>query len=256
MKKKFSVLIAVMTTVLFMSFATDNELKQPIIEWVDIPEGTFTMGSPAEEELRCKDKTQHKVTLEAFRMSKYEITFEQYDLFCEATDRNKPDDLGWGRGKHPVINVSWYDANAFAKWMGCRLPTEAEWEYACRAETTTPFNTGKDITTSQANFNGNYVYNNHKTDVYVNRTLPVGSFAPNAWGLYDMHGNVMEWCKDWYEKYSSSSQANPGGPVYGDYRIVRGGSWENGPAGIRSADRINYYPERCYYTLGFRIVSN
>ena len=127
---------------------------RPIIEWASIPTGTFAMGSPSSEENRSSNETQHQVTLSAFNISKYEVTFKQYDAFCEATGRSKPMDRGWGRGNRPVINVSWYDATAFAEWMGCRLPTEAEWEYAASGGTTTPFNTGYDLKTSKANYNG------------------------------------------------------------------------------------------------------
>ena len=199
--------------------------EKPIVEWVSIPAGTFTMGSPQSEWGEWDNETQHQVTLSAFKISKYQITFEQYDMFCEATGREKPKDTCvWGRGKRPVINVSWDDAAAFAEWMGCRLPTEAEWEYACRAGTTTPFNTGDSITTSQAHFNNL-------------QTMPVGSFAPNEWGLYDMHGNVWEWCSDWYGPYSSGSQTNPKGPSSGSFRINRGGSWGLDESFCRSAIR-------------------
>ena len=233
----------------------ESVFKKPTIEWVSIPAGTFTMGSPTSEADRMNDETQHQVTLSAFKMSKYEITFEQYDVFCEATGREKPDDEGWGRGKRPVINVSWYDAIAFAEWMGCRLPTEAEWEYACRAGTTTPFNTGNNLTTSQANYNGNGPYNNNAKGEYRRKTMPVGSFAPNAWGLYDMHGNVWEWCSDWYGDYPNTAQTNPKGPASGSYRVIRGGSWADYAGSCRSAYRDRSTPGRCNRSMGFRLVS-
>ena len=220
-----------------------KEKNQASIQWANIPAGTFTMGSPTSEVNRSSDETQHKVTLSAFKMSKYEVTFAQYDAFCDATGREKPDDEGWGRGNRPVINVSWHDATAFAEWMGCRLPTEAEWEYACRAGTITPFNTGNNLTTSQANYDRE-------------KTLPVGSFAPNAWGLYDMHGNVWEWCSDFYGVYNSGNQTNPKGSSSGSNRnrVLRGGSWNNA-AYIRSAVRFFNPQERRYEDWGFRLVS-
>ena len=126
------------------------------IEFVKIPAGSFLMGSPNDEPQRESGEIQHKVTItKDFYMSKYPITFEQYDKFCEATGRQKPSDYTWGRENRPVIDVSWDDATAFCQWIGCRLPTEAEWEYACKAGTTTPIYTGNNITTNDANYDGN-----------------------------------------------------------------------------------------------------
>jgi formylglycine-generating enzyme required for sulfatase activity len=225
------------------------------IEWVSIPAGTFTMGSPTSEVDRSDDETQHQVTLSAFKMSKYEVTFDQYDAFCNATGRSKPSDEGWGRGNRPVIYVSWDDATAFAEWMGCRLPTEAEWEYAARAGTTTPFNTGNNLTTSQANYDGNYPYNNNAKGEYRQKTMPVGSFAANAYGLFDMHGNVWEWCSDWYGEYSTSAQANPKGASSGVHRVLRGGSWANLARHCRAARRSKDTPDYLIKRIGFRLVS-
>lgn len=249
MRKKI-ILVYLMCLGLFAS----AQIK-PAIEWADIPAGTFLMGSPAGEFDRSEYEIQHQVSLSAFKMSKYEVTFEQYDQFCAATGRKKPDDKGWGRGKRPVINVSWDDAAAFAKWMGCRLPTEAEWEYACRAGTTTPFHTGANLTTDQANYNGNFPYNNNPKGEYREKTLPVGSFAPNAFGLYDMHGNVWEWCSDWYAEYTKGAQTNPTGPASGKYRIYRGGGWDLIAQFCRSARRRYIAPERSFNYMGFRVVT-
>ena len=221
------------------------------IEWVDIPEGTFLMGSPNDETDRWDNETQHQVRLDAFKMSKYEITFEQYDVFCEATNRPKPNDMGWGREKRPVINVSWNDAVAFTDWLGkgYRLPTEAEWEYACRAGSTTAYHTGNSLTQSQANFN-------HRTN--RGQTSPVGSFPPNNWGLYDMHGNVWEWCRDWFNEdyYKNSPVENPQGPESGISHVFRGGSWFNFGEHCRSAfrDTYPYDPKLREMRIGFRLV--
>jgi len=228
--------------------------QKPTIEWVDIPAGTFTMGSPKGEMEREKNETQHQVTLSAFKMSKYEITFEQYDRFCEATGRKKPDDSGWGRDSRPVMRVSWDDAKAFAEWMGCRLPTEAEWEYACRAGTTTPFYTGTNLTTEQANYNGNYPYYKNPKGAYIDRTVRVGNYEPNPWGLYDMHGNVWEWCSDWLGDYPTLPQTNPQGPSTGTVRVLRGGSWFSYAAYCRSAFRDSRDPNTHYDDFGFRLV--
>lgn len=234
--------------------------NRPEIEWVDIPSGSFVMGSPKKEIDRgnTNDETQHTVHLSAFRMSKYEVTFEQYDAFCDSTGRKKPDDEGWGRGNRPVINVSWDDANAFALWMGCRLPTEAEWEYACRAGTTTPFNTGKCISTDDANYCGDYPYKGCRKGQFRGSTMPVGSFPPNAWGLYDMHGNVMEWCSNWYAEYPvwEETVSNPQGPAKGWGRVYRGGCWGSRAKMCRSAIRSYGVPERRVSSRGFRIVSS
>jgi len=191
-------------------------------DWATIPAGSYMMGSGSTswnpDLLKEINIPQHRVTLSRFKMSKYEVTFDQYDAFCEATNREQPPDEGWGRSQRPVINVSWDDATDFATWMGCRLPTEAEWEYACRAGSTKPllFNTGADLSPILHDFD---------RDV---KTEAVGSFAANAWGLFDMHGNVWEWCSDWGGNYSRVAQTNPKGPKTGTHRVIRGAGWSGG----------------------------
>ena len=213
-------------------YASNNK---PDVEFVAIPGGTFMMGSPVNEQGRKDDEVQHKVTLKAFKMSKYCITFAQYDMFCEATGRKKP----WGQesGNLPVSQVSWYDADAFAKWMGGRLPTEAEWEYAARANTTTPFYTGNCLTSEQANFNGNDPFTNCPKSEFRKNPLPVGSFGPNAFGLYDMHGNIWQWTSDWYGEYNLNDAINPQGPDTGTKKVDRGGGFYDPAWRCRSAYR-------------------
>jgi len=190
-------------------------------------------------------------------MSKYEVTQAQWKAVMGST----PSNTNYGIGdNYPVNNVSWDDIQTFIQKLNAqtgqtyRLPTEAEWEYACRAGTTTPFNTGNNLTTSQANYDGDYPYNGNPKGEYRGKSTPVGSFAPNAWGLYDMHGNVWEWCSDWYGTYPSGSQTNPTGAATGSLRVNRGGSWYIYAQSCRSAYRYNNTPDYRYISLGFRLV--
>ena len=143
----------------------------------------------------------------------------------------------------PVEDVSWEDCQEFLTKLRendkkpYRLPTEAEWEYACRAGTTTPFCFGTTISTDQANYNGNDTYGTGKKGVYRMQTMPVGTFPKNAWGLVDMHGNVSEWCQDWYSEYTTFVVLDPQGPNSGQHRVVRGGSWITDPNLCRAASR-------------------
>ncbi|MBN1349024.1 SUMF1/EgtB/PvdO family nonheme iron enzyme [candidate division KSB1 bacterium] len=234
--------------------ANNQSIDKPNIEFVDIPAGTFMMGSPASENGRNDDEIQHEVTLSSFKMSKYTVTFEQYDLFCDATGRHKP--RGRKRGNLPISQVTWHDAVAFAEWMDCRLPTEAEWEYAARANTTTPFNTGECLTSDQANFNGKKPYANCDKGNYRGKALLVGSFSPNAYGLYDMHGNVLEWCSDWYGEYDLKETSDPTGPDTGGQKVLRSGGWGESASACRSACRDKIYPGNKGSGMSFRLVKS
>jgi formylglycine-generating enzyme required for sulfatase activity len=211
-------------------------------------------------------------------MGKYEVTQKEYQEVMGTNPSNFKGDLPAQAGNLPVEQVSWYDAVEYCNkrsqkegltpaytingtnvtWNrnanGYRLPTEAEWEYACRAGTVSPFSTGNNITTSQANYDGNYPYNNNAKGEYRQKTTPVGSFQANPWGLHDMHGNVWEWCWDWKGDYPSGAQSDPVGASSGSNRVIRGGSWGNLGRNLRSADRGSYTPSNRNYIIGFRLV--
>jgi formylglycine-generating enzyme len=261
---------------------------KPKIDWIEIPGGVYIMGGAPDEEKIEENEKQHQVTLDAYKISKYPITVEQFKLFIEETNYRTDADheaegfgssifdqgeeitrkgINWKydeRGQlipetsyqRPVIHVSWTDASAFAKWMNCRLLTEAEWEYACRAGTTTPFYTGKSLSTDQANYNGDYPYGNSSKGINRNKIISVGSLPANPWGLYDMCGNVWEWCNDCFSSYPDSPQINPKGPVYGDFKILRGGSWYGIAMFCRSAFRFGRPTDHRDCTIGFRIASD
>ena len=262
--------------------------------------GEFTMGSPEGEVGRAEiiaawqkmgiaySETQHMVRLSNFSMSKYGVTVAEFRRFVEAsgyqTDAEKAgfsvifsartvkkgDGVNWRHGvsgslrpqsedNDPVVYVSWNDAVAYSKWLSAqtgkhfRLPTEAEREYACRAGSSTAFNTGQNLAIDQANFVD-------EKGLWRNGTVPVDSYASNAWGLKNMHGNVFEWCSDWYSgNYYDACKANgtvinPVGPTTGSRNVLRGGSWGSRAEGCRSANRYDGTPDRRDNCVGFRLV--
>lgn len=222
---------------------------------VPIPGGTFLMGAPASEKDSSDDeRPQHQVTLSPFLLGKYPVTQAQWvALMGQNPSRFKGP-------QRPVETVSWLEAQEFCQKISektgaaYRLPTEAEWEYACRAGTTTPFYFGPTITTELVNYDGNYPYNSAPKGIYRKETTEVGSFPPNAFGLYDMHGNVWEWCQDWYGAYSAEAVLDPCGPASGSGRVARGGSWGRTAEYCRTANRGGGAPDSRGTALGFRLV--
>jgi len=226
------------------------------MEFVYIPPGTFTMGSPEDEPGRFDGETQHEVTLtQGFYMQTTEITQGQWKAVMG-------DNIAWYNNcgdDCPAENTSWFDVQDFidklnAKDEGTyRLPTEAEWEYAARAGTTTAFASGE-ITETEDEYDPNldimgwYIYNSDY------QPQPVAQKKPNAWGLYDMHGNVWEWVADWYGDYPDSAVTDPTGPSSGEFRVLRGGCYANPARGCRSANRYKFNPEKRIFYIGFRLV--
>ncbi len=246
---------------------------------------TFTMGSPVTEPDRYEDEYQHTVSFtKDFYMSKYEITNAQYAHFLNDTGYGPDDTFVVGEGDaaieyvyakqsdtcgvyynykkekwvptdgmddYPVSYVSWYGANAFAEWAGGTLPSEAQWEYACRAGSTTAFYYGNDY--SQL---GDYCI--YEKNAESDNASAVGLKKPNAWGLYDMHGNVSEWCLDWFNPWSGDvvpdGLVDPVSPIPGPFVILRGGSWYSNDRSCRTSFRIYGFPDYCTGDVGFRVI--
>lgn len=228
------------------------------MEFVFIPSGNFIMGSPNSEEHRYNNENPlHPISIKNFFMMTTEVTQE---MWVEVMGENPS---MFNHPHHPVEGVSWYDVKDFIQRMNVRypmyrfrLPSESEWEYACRAGTTTPFNTGLTIDSDQANFDGTYAYGKGWRGVSRGSTLPVKSFLPNSWGLYEMHGNVREWVED--NDHLSYNGAPDDGSAWiyplSDYKILRGGSWYNYAGNCRSATRGRLNPSYRQYDNGFRLV--
>jgi formylglycine-generating enzyme required for sulfatase activity len=229
------------------------------------PPGTFLMGSPTTESERKDDETQHRVTLtKGYYLGIHQVTQAQWQAVMGS---NPGDFKGDNR---PVENVSWDDCQAFCQKLSSktgkrfRLPTEAEWEHACRAGTTTPFHFGETISTDQANYDGrdydgndydgNDTYGKGKKGQYRKETTPVGNFPANAWGLFDMHGNVYEWCHGWYGDYPQGDTKDPQDTNNGDARVLRGASWYVSPGGTRAACRDWCAPDYRDGYFGCRVL--
>ncbi|MGL5807496.1 MAG: formylglycine-generating enzyme family protein [Xenococcaceae cyanobacterium] len=234
-----------------------NLRKGITIDMVSIPNGKFLMGAyPTDEGKNNDEIPQHQVTVPSFFMGKYLVTQAQW----QAVMKNNPS--YFKRANRPVENVSWDDCVEFCQKLSsiigreCRLPSEAEWEYACRAGTTTPFYFGEMITTELVNFNDKYAYSGAKVRSRQ-QTTPVGSFPPNSFGLYDMHGNLCEWCADtWHETYDDAPTDGSAWEVGSSPdKVIRGGTWKSDhPWSCRSARRANTFPWEKDNLSGFRVV--
>jgi eukaryotic-like serine/threonine-protein kinase len=225
---------------------------------VKIPAGSFIMGSPQSEgESEENEKPQHRVKIKEFYMGQTEITQAQY---LAIMGENPASFKGANR---PVENVSWQQAKAFCRKLSLKtgkkytLPSESQWEYACRAGTTTPFSFGATITTEVANYESEYAYANAPKGTYRKATTEVDKFPPNAFGLYDLHGNVSEWCEDTWSKNHQNAPIDGKARTKGNYpdkRVFRGGSWYDNPGSCRSAFRYAWVTDDVSSTIGFRIV--
>jgi formylglycine-generating enzyme required for sulfatase activity len=241
------------------SARNDQKFKE-IDGMIYIPGGTFKMGSNKKR----NEYPIHTVTISSFYLDRHEVTVEEYKRFCTATRRKMPEQPEWNEAGHPVVKVTWIDARDYAKWAGKRLPTEAEWEYAARGTAKSFYYTygeskhrGKnygdiaDETFHQIRAQFPVVEKYYDGFVY---TAPVETFPRNIFGLYDMEGNVLEWCADWYDPkyYRKSPKKDPKGPETGKYKVIRGASWNRGFRYLRATYRT-YYPVKADYDfLGFR----
>ena len=226
-------------------------------EMVVIPGGRFRMGCVSGRDCSDVEQPVHEVRVESFELGKYEVTFKEYDRFTAATGWDRADDDGWGRGRRPVINVSWEDAVVYTRWLSqqtgerYRLPSEAEWEYAARAGTVTKYSWGNELGSNRANCDG---CGSQWDD---EQTAPVGSFGPNGWGLHDLHGNVFEWVQDCGNLSYQGAPTNGSAWESGDcsLRVLRGGSWDFDPRYLRSAYRLRSIPpEHRDDWIGFRVA--
>jgi formylglycine-generating enzyme required for sulfatase activity len=226
------------------------------IKMVFVKGGTFKMGSPEKEADRSILETQHDVTLSDYYIGKFEVTQMQWKALMDTNPS-----FFKGCDDCPVEYVSWTEVQEFITKL-CQLtskkyalPTEAQWEYACRGGSTSAFSSGNCLNSNQANYDGNHPYIDCNTGTYKQKTSEVGSFKANDFGLCDMHGNVHEWCSDWYGPYAKcDTLKNPTGPASGTFRVIRGGNWNVGARYCRSACRNYFTPDFRARTLGFRLV--
>lgn len=227
------------------------------LQFVRIQSGRFTMGSPPGQPGRQSEETAHEVVLTRdFYLSVTEVTQRQW----LAVMGSNPSTFSRAGLDAPVEQVSWHEVQTFLERLNARsskrfrLPTEAEWEYACRAGTKTAYAFGDHLSTAQANYDGRFLLPGQAKGTFRGTTLPVRSFQPNAWGLYDMHGNVWEWCADEYCPYPTTPSTDPVNACGSPYKVIRGGSWYFGADSARSALRYTHEPHLRGFSIGFRVA--
>ena len=242
-----------------------STMKEPVLgmEFILIPKGSFKMGG-LENDDGTMSETQHEVTLSKdFWLGKTEVTQNQWQqiMGTQEIHPEKPSPFRGDHPEYPVVSISYFDVERFLDKLNevshayhFRLPTEAEWEYACRAGTTTPFSHGSILDDTLANFNAKVPSKYAASGKFLEHPTPVAFYAPNPWGLYDMHGNVWEWVSDWHGPYAKEKLTDPEGPAYGKEKIIRGGSWFFGADHARSANRRTHEPKLWGFSIGFRIV--
>ncbi len=235
-------------------------------DMVVVPAGRFLMGSPASEANRIGTEQQYQVTIAyPFAVGRFDVTFDEWDACVGdgGCGGYRPNDQDWGRGRRPVINVSWDDAQAYVAWLSrrtghvYRLLSQTEWEFAARAGAATPFYFGDAISPSLANYDGTYGYpgNTEVNGLNRQRTTEVGAFPPNGFGLYDMAGNVWQWTQDcWSDYYAGPLDGAPDLGRDCKRRALRGGAWTGNPSNLRSADRLRNPTGSRIYTIGFRVA--
>lgn len=238
-------------------------LKEPVLgmEFIKIKKGSFLMGDS--ENLKGSE-TLHKVKITSdYWLGKFEVTQEQWQKIMGNTELHpeKPSPFRNVNPDYPIVSISYFDIDVFLNKLNdlsneyqFRLPTEAEWEYACRAGTKTAFSFGAFIHDSLANYNSIIKSKYTTSGTYQKSPEPVGSFPPNKWGLYDMHGNVWEWVSDWYAPYTTETVTNPTGPKDGVEKVIRGGSWYFGAESAKSSNRRVHEPKLWGFSIGFRII--
>jgi formylglycine-generating enzyme required for sulfatase activity len=238
-----------------------NIVSEPVsgMRLVLIPAGLFAMGSPLTEPMREPQERLHSVRLtRSFYLGETEVTQAQWERVLGVGQR--PSRAARCGPRCPVENVNFDEVQEFLRRLnqrgggGFRLPTEAEWEYACRADTTTPFSTGANLATNEANVHGGHPYAGAAPGLYRAGPTPAGIFPPNAWGLFDMHGNVWEWCEDWHCPYGDAAATDPLGQCPSKLRVIRGGSWAFGADSARCALRYTHAPGDRGPSLGFRVA--